>query len=105
MRRSKKTTLMMFMTIALAAFACNRPDTVQTVFQVEGMHCDSCSAAITESLEHVDGVIEASADYQEGVAQARYHSRKVKVEELKAEIEKLGYTVTSMKTERVESTG
>jgi copper chaperone CopZ len=105
MLRSKKTTLMMFLAVALAAFACDRPDTVQTVFQVEGMHCDSCSAAITESLEHVDGVIEASADYQEGIAKAHYHSRKVKVEELEAEIEKLGYTVKGMKTKRVESTG
>lgn len=105
MRRLQWTTLISLMAVALGTFACNRPDTVRTVFQVEGMHCDNCSTAITETLEHVDGVIEASADYEEGVAQATYHSRKVKVDELKAAIEKLGYTVRSLKTERVESTG
>jgi len=36
------------------------------------------------------------------VAEAVYHPRKVGVEELKAEIEKLGYTVTGMETEAVD---
>ena len=87
----------------LALVACNRPDTVRTVFTVEGMHCESCSSAITTALEKSDGVIEASADYEKGKAEAVYHARKVAVETLKAEIEDLGYTVTGMSTEAVES--
>jgi copper chaperone CopZ len=85
----------------LTLTACGRPDTVHTAFTIEGMHCDECSTAITASLEKTDGVIEASADYQQGTADVVYHARKVKVETLKAEIEKLGYTVTGMTTEAV----
>lgn len=93
--------LVVFALIAPAA-ASGRPDTVRTVFQVEGMHCGGCSTTITATLERMDGVIEASADHEKGVAEALYHPRKVEAEELKEEIEKLGYTVTSMKTEAVE---
>jgi copper chaperone CopZ len=93
--------------LALAALtaplaADGRPDTVRTTFQVKGMHCGGCSSTITATLEKVDGVIEASADHERGVAEAVYRPRKVEVDELKAEIEKLGYTVSGMETEIVE---
>jgi len=78
------------------------PDTVRTTFQVEGMHCGGCSSAIIATLEKVDGVIDVSSDHEKGVAEAVYRPRKVEADELKAEIEKLGYTVTGMETEIVE---
>ncbi len=86
----------------LTLVACGGPDTVRTVFTIEGMHCDACSSAITATLEKTEGVVEASADFREGRAEAVYHSRKVAPETLKAEIEKLGYTVIGMTTEAVE---
>jgi copper chaperone CopZ len=89
--------------IAATAAADSRGDLVRTVFSVEGMHCDACSSTITATLERVDGVVEASADHEEGRAEAVYHPRKVEAEELKAEIEKLGYTVTGMRTEEFEN--
>jgi copper chaperone CopZ len=89
--------------IAVTAAADSRGDIVRTVFTVEGMHCDGCSSTITATLKRVGGVVEAAADYQEGRAEAVYHSRKVDVEQLKAEIEKLGYTVTNTETETVEN--
>jgi len=72
--------------LALAVLAAplaadSPPDTVRTTFQVEGMHC---------------------GDHEKGVAEAVYRPRKVEVDELKAEIEKLGYTVTGMETEAVD---
>ena len=90
---------------ALAPFAAagGRPDTVKTTFQVEGMHCDGCSSTITATLERLDGVVEASADHENGIAVAVYHPRKVELEDLKSNIEKLGYTVVGMETEEVES--
>jgi len=90
--------------LALAAplAADSSPDTVRTTFQVEGMHCGGCSSAIIATLEKVDGVIEVSSDHEKGVAEAVYRPREVEAEELKAEIEKLGYTVTGMETEAVE---
>ena len=78
------------------------PDPVRTTFQVEGMHCGGCSSAIIATLEKADGVIEVSADHETGVAEVIYRPRKVEVDELKVEIEKLGYTVTGMETEAVE---
>ena len=86
-----------------AAVAADRPDTVRTVFTVEGMHCDGCSSTITGTLERMDGVISAEAYHAAGSAEAVYNSKKVKPEQLKEAIEKLGYTVTAMETESVES--
>ena len=93
--------------LALAVLAApltadSPPDTVRTTFQVEGMHCGGCSSAIIATLEKVDGVIEVSSDHEKGVAEAVYRPRKVEADELKAEIEKLGYTVTGMETEAIE---
>ncbi len=82
--------------------ACAGQDTVRTTFTIEGMHCDACSSAITSTLEKSDAVIEVSADHLKGKAEVVYHSRKVEVETLEAEIEKLGYTVTGMTTEAVD---
>jgi len=87
---------------AFMATAGDSGDTVRTTFTVEGMHCGGCSATIVGTLERVDGVLSASADHEKGVAEATYRPRDVSPGELKAEIEKLGYTVTAMDTHPVE---
>ncbi len=104
MRRFVQPVSIMLLVLGLAVplMADSRPDTVRTTFQVTGMHCDGCSSAITTTFEKMSGVVEASADHENGVAEAVYHPRKVEIEELKTEIEKLGYTVTGMETETVE---
>ena len=81
---------------------CNRSTTVDASFTVEGMHCESCSSAITDALTKLDGVESASADHVSGSATARFRSPDVSTDELKAEIEGLGYTVTAVKTTPVE---
>jgi copper chaperone CopZ len=88
--------------VAWILVAQNRPDTVRTVFTIDGMHCDGCSSAITTALEGTQGVIEASADWERGSAEAVYHARRVEIATLEAEIEELGYTVTGTKTEALE---
>jgi copper chaperone CopZ len=104
MRKNLKSAsvLAIGLVLAFSVAGCGRENPVRTVFMVEGMHCDGCSSAITEALLMTDGVEEASADHEKGVAEAVYQPSTVDVEELKAEIEKLGYTVTSMETEAVE---
>ena len=100
---SKPTVVFLVaLSVAVTVVADSRGELVRTVFSVKGMHCDNCSSTITATLKRVDGVVEASADHQEGRAEAVYHPRKVDGEKLKAEIEKLGYTVTGMETEAVE---
>ena len=96
------TVALALLALATPLAAGGRPDTVRTTFQVKGMHCGGCSSTITATLEKVDGVIEASADHEKGLAEAVYRPRKVEADELEAEIEKLGYTVTGMETEAVE---
>ena len=84
--------------------ACNQgPKQVRTVFSVEGMHCDACSTSIVTTLEKVEGVDGVSADHEKGMAEATYRPRAVDVDTLKAEIEKLGYTVVGIETTPVES--
>jgi copper chaperone len=79
------------------------PEVVRTVFPVSGMHSDSCNAAFTGALQGVTGVREASADYTKGEAVAVHQPEQASADALKAEIEKLGYTVTAMTTTPVES--
>jgi copper chaperone CopZ len=73
-------------------------DAETVTFQVEGMHCDGCSAAIVGTLERIEGVLSATADHEEGVAQAEFRPNEVTAEELKRAIEDLGYAVVSMDT-------
>ena len=88
---------------SLTAAAADSPTMVRTTFQVQGMHCDGCTATIIGTLERIDGVVSANADHEKGVAEAVYRATMVSAEELEAAIEKLGYTVTSMETEHIES--
>jgi len=81
---------------------CNRSTTVDASFTVEGMHCESCSSAITDALTKLDGVESASADHATGSAKARFQSPGVSPDELTAEIEGLGYTVTAVETTPLE---
>lgn len=88
--------------VVMVMAACGRSETVHTSFTVDGMHCESCSSAITEALEKVDGVESASADHATGSAEATFRTSGATPEQLAAEIEGLGYTVTEVKTEPVE---
>ena len=108
MARTVTTVACMLAVAALMAAACSRPEgespeVVRTVFTVSGMHCDNCNAAITGALQGMGGVVEASADYTKGEAMAVYRPKQVSAGELKAEIDKLGYTVTAASTTPVEN--
>jgi copper chaperone CopZ len=103
-----RTVACLLAVAALMAAGCSRPEdespeVVRTVFTVSGMHCDSCNAAIAGALQGKDGVLEASADYTKGEAVAVHRPKQVSAGELRAEIDKLGYTVTAKSTEPVES--
>ena len=88
--------------VAALVAGCSRSTTVHASFTVEGMHCESCSSAITDALEKVDGVDGASADHATGSAETSFVSPGVSPEQLVAEIEGLGYTVTDIKTTPIE---
>ena len=89
------------LTTAACAPKDESPEVVRTVFTVSGMHCDSCNAAIAGALQGKGGVLEASADYTKGEAVAVYRPKQVSADELTAEVDKLGYTVTATSTTAV----
>ena len=97
MHRSSATiTLLVLVTLAVAVLSgCGETKAVQASFMVEGMTCESCSNAITETLSNMEGVEGASADHLAGTAEAVFLSPGVTPEQLAAEIEGLGYTVTA----------
>ena len=106
MTRTVSSVAWLLAVAALMAAACSRPEgkspeVVRTVFTVSGMHCDNCNAAIAGTLQGVDGVLEASADYTKGEAVVVYRPKQVSAGELTTEIDKLGYTVTATSTTAV----
>jgi copper chaperone CopZ len=95
-----RVTVLMLLVVVAGGItgACNRSTVVEASITVEGMHCESCSSAITEALTKIDGVSTASANHETGSATATYESPGVSTDELSKAIEDLGYTVTGVKT-------
>lgn len=89
--------------VVAATAACGRSTEVSSTFTVEGMTCESCSAAITGALMKIEGVEDASADHLAGTARAVHRVPDVPADRLAAEIEGLGYTVTAVETTPVGS--
>ncbi len=95
-RQCSGSVLTLVVVLALWCAGCGDQPSYSVEFTVEGMTCDHCSAAITAALEGVDGVEHASADHVSGLVEAVVRGRGVSPDELSAEIEGLGYTVTSL---------
>ena len=64
------------------------------VFVIEGMHCEKCSGRVTEILNDIPGVA-GVVNLKKGIATVSYE-REVQDEEIKAKIERVGYTVTQI---------
>lgn len=95
MRRRRLAVLAMTVVVA-AILGCGRTLPRHAVLTVEGMHCDSCSAAITAELQGLDGVSSASADWHAGRAEVTYDPSKLEEAELRQTVEGLGYKVTGI---------
>ncbi|MEI6058814.1 MAG: sulfite exporter TauE/SafE family protein, partial [archaeon] len=65
---------------------------MKKIFKITGMHCNSCSNLIEESLKEIDGVKEVSASYSKGKAEVDFDSDKVSEKQIRAVIEKQGYS-------------
>lgn len=60
-------------------------------FNVEGMHCASCSVIITKKLSKLAGVKKANVTYANEKAEVDFDEQKVSVERMNEEVAKLGY--------------
>jgi len=60
---------------------------------IKGMHCQSCSMLITDSLKEQEGIIDVNISHSKGVAAIAYDEKKVSLEQIKVIIRKEGYGV------------
>jgi len=64
---------------------------------IEGMHCNHCSAAITEGLRGLKGVKSADVLFTTGKAKVVYDPDAVRVDDMVKVIKDLGYGVKGIK--------
>ncbi|HEY8450032.1 MAG TPA: copper ion binding protein [Bacillota bacterium] len=65
---------------------------VTRVYDVRGMSCDHCKAAVTEAAKSVEGVKDVVVDLKEGKVSVTF-AHSVKDDEIKRAIEEAGYEV------------
>lgn len=62
-------------------------------FSVEGMHCASCSQLIKRRLTKLPGVTSAEVNYGSETAAVSYDPDKLSVNDMNAELQKMGYSL------------
>ena len=65
---------------------------MEKTLKVEGMMCPHCEATVKKALEAIEGVEEACADHEKGIAQVKL-SKDVDNEVLKKAVEDKEYKV------------
>lgn len=65
------------------------------VFVVGGMHCEKCANRVTEVVNDIPGVA-GVVDLKKGIVTVSYE-QEVADEQIKARIERVGYTVTEIR--------
>src|SRR3989339_728291 len=60
---------------------------------IGGMHCATCALAVQDALKEVPGVVDARVNFALGKAAGEYDSSAASPPELKAAVERSGYTV------------
>ena len=64
-------------------------------FKVDGMHCEKCSNRVTEAVNDILGVA-GVVNLKKGIVTVSYEL-EVADEQIKAKIERVGYTVTEVR--------
>ena len=65
------------------------------IFVVDGMHCEKCAGRVTEVVNDITGVA-GVVDLKKGIVTVSYE-QEVADEQIKARIERVGYTVTEIR--------
>ena len=63
------------------------------LLEVNGMHCADCALNIERSIEHLEGVLEASVNYVSGTATIYFDPYRVDAYKIKKSIAKPGYVI------------
>jgi copper chaperone CopZ len=75
-------------------FVIKEETKVKSELNIEGMHCDSCAAAIKETLEVTAGVYKADVTFKRKTAIVDFDENVVQPKTLLKKIQDLGYTAT-----------
>ncbi len=67
----------------------------EMTFNVEGMSCGHCKAAVEGELGKLSGVQAATADFEKGTVDVSYEESRVGLDQLKGAIEEAGYQVAA----------
>ena len=67
----------------------------EKTFDVAGMSCGHCKAAVEDELNELSGVEKANADVARGTVEVSYDEGTVTTEDLLGAIQKAGYTVAA----------
>lgn len=65
--------------------------------KVAGMTCGACEEQLKHAVNDMDGIIDASASYKEGIAIIRYDGSRISSEKIRAAIRREGYKVPDTK--------
>ena len=65
------------------------------IFVVDGMHCEKCANRVTEVINDIPNVA-GVVDLKKGIVTVSYE-QEVADEQIKARIERVGYTVTEIR--------
>ena len=63
--------------------------------QVEGMSCGHCVSSIEDNVGEINGVKSITVKLEDGKVEVEFDSNKVTINNVKNEIEELGYEVVS----------
>lgn len=67
----------------------------ERTFNVEGMSCGHCKAAVEGELGKLSGVARSNADFEKGTVEVSYDESRVSTDDIKGAIEEAGYTVAA----------
>jgi|SRR5690625_2634465 len=67
----------------------------QITLQVQGMSCGHCVSSIEDNVGEINGVKSITVKLEDGKVEVEYDANKVTIDDVKKEIEELGYEVVS----------
>ena len=68
-------------------------NTAKTMIKIGGMTCINCQSKIQRRLQKLRGVLSANVSWEKGEAGLSFDESLISLDEIKEEIEKLGYKV------------
>lgn len=68
---------------------------VQTSLSIGGMTCEHCVMSVTKGINELEGIAEVSVTLDDSTALVKYDAAVLNLDDIKAAVEKRGYTVKS----------